>query len=126
MSMTRGPAFGAVTPVTHAFVVGVSDYPFLAGPQASDFGAAFGMAGLTSAANSASTIAAWLLEEFHKPEAPLATLRVLLSPAAGESLHPAVTDAVGAPTPATRAAVEQAFNEFKADCRQNPDNFAFF
>jgi len=126
MSLIKGPAFGADTPVTHAFVVGVSDYPYLAGPEASDFGAAFGMASLTSAANSASVIAAWLLTEFHKPEAPLATLRVLLSPAAGETFHPSVRDAVGGdPTPATRAAVEQEFSEFKADCRKNPDNFAF-
>lgn len=125
MALIKGPAFGAATPVTHAFVVGVSHYPFLAGPEASDFGADFGMDNLTSAANSASEIAAWLLSEFHKPEAPLATLRILLSPSEGEALNPAVVDAMGERTPATRDAVEEAFNAFKVDCKANPDNFAF-
>lgn len=128
MTLLRGPAFGAGTPVTHALVIGVSDYPFLAGPGASDFGAAFGMESLTSAARSASGIAAWLLGEFRKPEAPLATVRALFSPAPGEELHPGVVDALtaaGGATPATREAVERALSGFKADCRSNPDNFAF-
>lgn len=125
MTLIPGPAFGQPEPVTHAFVVGVSAYPFLDGPQASPFGAAFGMEGLTSAARSASDVAAWLLEEFRKPEAPLATLRVLLSPADGEALHPTVAAALPGPEQATRAAVEAAFEDFAQDCRTHPDNFAF-
>ena len=125
MTLIQGPAFGADTPVTHALVVGVSHYPYLSGPEASAFGTDFGMVDLTSAANSASGIAAWLLGEFSRPERPLATLRVLLSPAEGETLHPALVAAMGEPTPATREAVEDAFAAFKADCKANPDNFAF-
>lgn len=125
MTLIQGPAFGAATPVTHAFVVGVSHYPYLNGPEASDFGSDFGMVDLSSAARSASEIAAWLLTEFHKPETPLASVRILLSPTDSETIHPAVADVVANPTPATRDAVEEAFSQFKADCKANPDNFAF-
>ena len=79
---------GVTSPaVTHAFVVGVSHYPFLDGPEATPLGEQLGMANLSSAARSASEVAAWLLGEYRCPEAPLASVRLLLSPVDGESLH---------------------------------------
>lgn len=112
-------------PATHALVIGVSDYPFVDGPQASDLGQSFGMSSLTSAARSASEVVAWLLSEYRSPQAPLASVRVLLSPAAGESLNPDVADRLGGPAPATRAAVERELVAFRTACRRSPDNVAF-
>ncbi|MBA3359994.1 MAG: caspase family protein [Acidimicrobiia bacterium] len=71
-------------PGTHALVVGVSNYPYLDGPQQTLVGKRFGVSNLSSAARSASEIANWLLTEYQNPATPLASLNVLLSPAAGE------------------------------------------
>src|SRR3989337_790908 len=90
--------------VTHAFVVGVSHYPFLDGPQMTDQGGQLGLANLSSAARSASELVAWLLNEYQCPEAPLKDVRLLLSPVDGETLHPdVVTRMGGQPAPAKRA-----------------------
>jgi hypothetical protein len=112
--------------VTHAFVVGVSHYPFLDGPQMTDTGGQLGMANLSSAARSASEVVAWLLNEHHFPEAPLKDLRVLLSPVEAETLHPDVLARMGGqPAPATRETVRKEFTAFKDACAQNPANRAF-
>src|SRR5687768_15020337 len=88
-----GPAQGS-SPATHAFVMGVSHYPFLDGPEATPRGAEFGMKDLSSAARSASEIAAWLLTEYHNPERPLADITLFLSPGEGEELHQTVAEAM--------------------------------
>lgn len=128
MALIRGPAWGT-TPATHALVVGVSRYPYLSGPGASDFGASFNLGDLTSAARSASEVVAWLLTEFRKPSAPLASIRILLSPAPGEELHPLVqarlAEMAGEPSGATRGVVDNNLTQFDAACREDPDNFAF-
>jgi uncharacterized caspase-like protein len=113
------------TPGTHALVIGVSDYPFLDGPDATEEGADFGLSSLTSAARSASEVANWLLTEYRNPAAPLASLRVLLSPAGNESIHPAVAAALPGPVPATRAAVEADLRSLRDACRQSGDNVCF-
>jgi len=112
--------------VTHAFVVGVSHYPFLDGPEATPLGEQLGMANLSSAARSASEVAGWLLDEYHNPEAPLASVRLLLSPVEGEQLNAGVLARMGGQAaPATRAAVKTDFTDFKAACATNTDNRAF-
>jgi hypothetical protein len=84
------------------------------------------MANLSSAARSASEVAAWLLGEHHNPEAPLASVRLLLSPVEGEQLNADVLARMGGQTaPATRAAVKTDFTDFKAACATNTDNRAF-
>jgi hypothetical protein len=62
------------TPAMHAFVVGVSHYPFADGPEATPQGEALGLANLTGAARSASEVAAWLLTEYRNPDTPLGSL----------------------------------------------------
>lgn len=115
----------APTPVTHAFVLGVSHYPFADGPQATQQGEQLGLANLTGAARSASEVAAWLLGEYRNPEAPLASVTLLLSPVEGEELHPDVVARLGGePAPATRDAVEVALHRFRTSCRTSPDNVA--
>jgi hypothetical protein len=112
-------------PGTHALVIGVSDYPFADGPYASALGASFELQNLTTAARSASDVAAWLLNEYCNPDAPLASLRVLLSPAEGESIHPDIAVHLNGPAPARRAAVEADLGQFRSDCRNNRQNVAF-
>lgn len=122
IEVTNAPA----TPGTHALVIGVSRYRFADGPEATPQAAQFGLANLTSAARSASEVAAWLLTEYRNPAAPLATLEVLVSPVEGETLHPELASRLdGQPAPATREAVEVAFNRFRTRCRTNTDNLAF-
>jgi hypothetical protein len=66
-----------------------------------------------------------LRNEYCNPDVPLASLRVLLSPAAGESIHPDIAAHLNGPAPATRAAVEAELRQFRDDCRKNPQNAAF-
>jgi hypothetical protein len=112
-------------PGTHALVIGVSDYPFADGPNASTLGESFGLQNLTTAARSASDVAAWLLNEYCNPDAPLASLRILLSPAQGESIHPDIAAHLNGPAMATRAGVEAELGQFRTDCRNNRQNVAF-
>jgi hypothetical protein len=118
------PHAGA-SPGTHALVIGVSDYPFADGPDASSLGKSFELHNLTTAARSASEVAAWLLNEYINPGVPLASLRVLLSPVPGESIHPDIAAHLNDPAPATRAVVEAELRQFRKDCRQNLQNAAF-
>jgi hypothetical protein len=87
--LINGPAAGK-PPGTHAFIVGVSAYPFADGPDATASGGESGIANLTCAARSASEVAAWLLGEYNNLDAPLASLRILLSPVDGEQINPDV------------------------------------
>jgi Caspase domain len=112
--------------VTHAFVVGVSHYPFLDGPLMTTTGEQLGMANLSSAARSASEVVAWLLNEHRFPDAPLKDVRVLLSPVDDEVLHPDVVARLGGqPAPATRETVRKEFTAFKNACAENTANRAF-
>ena len=113
------------TPATHAFVLGVSHYPFADGPEATPEGEALGISNLTGAARSASEVAAWLLTEYRNPDAPLRSLTLLLSPVDGEQLHPEVVARMaGQASPATRDAVEVDFARFRNRCRESTDNVA--
>ena len=115
------PGMGAVT---HAFIVGVSHYPFADGPNATARGEQLGIENLS--ARPASDIATWLLEEFRNPDAPLASIRIRLSPNEGEEINPVIAARIGnTPVAATRDEVETEFDQFKQACRENPDNMAF-
>ena len=73
-------------PATHALVIGTSWYdnlpedPLLTGP--------LGLSQLDCAAMAAYSIASWLKAEYHNLEAPLATIRLLLSPSPSEIAGP--------------------------------------
>ena len=111
-------------PGTHALVIGVSHYPFASGPAATPDGSSFDLVDLSSAARSASEFAAWLLEEYLHPGAPLASLRVLLSPADGERIHPSIANRLSDDHAATSAAVRADLAAFRADCSRSPDDVA--
>ncbi len=71
-------------------------------------------------------MAAWLLNEFWNPDAPLASITLLLSPSPGELLHPVVLARMAGQTaPATRKAVQREFIAFRDRCRSDVDNLAF-
>ncbi len=67
-------------PGTHALVIGIGRYPWLVGGKSKPrFALNDGMSQLTSPPASARAIAAWLLDSFDNPNAPLASLDLLLS-----------------------------------------------
>ncbi len=112
-------------PGTHALIIGVSAYPHFAdGPAPTPTGMEFEMEQLSAAARSASEFAAWLLNDYHCNRAPLRSLRVLLSPAAGEPIHPAVAALLVGDYAATRPNVETALAEWLIACNARNDNVA--
>lgn len=112
-------------PGTHALIIGVSFYPHITcGNDPTPEGEAFQLEQLSTAARSASEFAAWLLNEYHNPKAPLRSLRVLLSPAPCEHLNAAIQALLPPEHAATRSAVEQDLVGFRAACDSHRDNVA--
>jgi hypothetical protein len=71
---------GASKPGTHALVIGIGRYPWLlGGSRRPRFSLNDGMAQLTSPPASARAFATWLLGTYDNPDAPLASLDLLLS-----------------------------------------------
>lgn len=68
-------------PGTHAIVVGIGRYPWLEGGGKPTFNKSEGMEQLTSPPASAREFANWLLDTYDNPEAPLASVDLLLSDA---------------------------------------------
>lgn len=82
---------------------------------------------LSAAARSASEFAAWMLNAYHNPSAPLASLRVLLSPSSGEIINPDILAKLpqdAASYAATLANVEQDLIDFRIACDSDEDNVA--
>jgi hypothetical protein len=103
------------TPGTHALVIGVSSYVHLSGgAQPSEFGLDLEMIQLTSAARSASEFAAWLIDSYRNPSAPLCSVRLLLSPnlEEKEEINPRIKSILTNNYDATRQNVEKYFKEF--------------
>lgn len=116
-------------PKTHALVIGVSRYRHIGdGEEPTEAGEALQLEQLSSAARSASEIARWLLpgtpSGYRNPEAPLASLRVLLSPSDGEDIAEEIAALLPAEHAATRAAVQDEFLAFKKDAESDRDNVA--
>src|SRR4030042_794816 len=110
-------------PGTHALIIGVSAYlHFEDGPAPTPTGIEFEMEQLSAAARSASEFAAWLLKDYKCDRAPLRSLRVLLSPSAGEVIHPDIAARLNGDFSATLANVRTALAEFRNACNTNTDN----
>lgn len=113
------------SPATHALVIGVSNYRHLAdGSAPTRGGESIEIGQLTSAARSASEFAAWLFEEYHNPDAPLESLRLLLSPSDGEEINSSVKSRCS-PTIDYRATTEAATADligFRNACQANTNN----
>jgi hypothetical protein len=105
-------------PACHALIVGVSAYPHLpGGSDATAMQLHFGLRQLSSAALSARTICDWLKDA--KLAKPLATVRLLLSPAAGEVIDPAVES--GTLDHFIRDAAQ-----WRSDASRHQENMTFF
>jgi hypothetical protein len=105
------------SPGTHALVLGVSAYT----AEAKSF---FGVADLDCAALSALRFARWLVNEHRSATgAPLASLRLLLSPSELERGKIAPADLEGV-EPCSGANVWEAIYDWLADCDGNSDNAA--
>jgi hypothetical protein len=115
-------------PRTHALVIGVSAYDHLTNAEAApDLPSeqTFGLGQLRSAAASAWSFARWLQESYHLSAAPLASIRLLLSPSPEEEAqYPELAErGANAPRP-TRTNVADALSDWKTDCSQRPDDVA--
>ena len=113
-------------PGVHALVIGVSRYRHLFdGEDPTDAGRRAGMGQLSTAAASAAEFAAWLLHAHKLRGRPLASLRLLLSPTAGEALPAAIQTHRNRIPAATKANVVSALGAFRQACEGHRDNIAF-
>lgn len=114
-------------PRTHALVIGVSKYQFLTedGSPGTGGGQTFGLRQARTPATSAFRFAKWLESTYNNPEAPLGSVRLLLSPSDFEKENVAGLDALpGTVLAPTRDNVALAVDGWKNDCATNADNVA--
>jgi hypothetical protein len=105
---------GSAGPGTHALVIGVSAYDNLPEPEAART-EPWGLLQLDSAATAAVLFAEWLVDKYKSgEEAPLRSLRVLLSPYAPTEAD-WLGERIGDAPPATRANVKTAIQSWAAD-----------
>lgn len=110
-------------PGTHAFVIGVGDYPHLIGGGGNPAVATFGLQQLTTTRLTAKRVAEWLAANHNNPEAPLASVELLVSPSLTLSRPDGSQVSVER---ATMANVKAAFSEWWARCNANSGNTALF
>ncbi len=123
-------------PKTHALVIGVGRYRHLRGGNAPVAGLRdMGLGQLSSTVFSARAVVEWLLNEYEHPEAPLASVQVLLSP----MLEPEIPAGTIAPLadvatqagpvpvdPATIASVRPAFAAWADRCARDKGSVGMF
>ena len=113
------------TPATHALVVGVSRYRYL--PRPGEFPSKdpmkFGLVGATTPATGAFRFARWLRHQF-RPPAPLATVRMLLSPSDLELQDDDLAATAAQVEPACTQNVRTGLLEWQAACQGQPDGMA--
>jgi hypothetical protein len=101
-------------PGTHIFVVGVSRYRHARDGAAPTPFESYGIGQLTTAASSAAKVAAWFRTRFCNPVAPIASIRLLLSPHATEE-QTIATLWGGLPPPAMKREVATALHLWQRD-----------
>lgn len=108
-------------PRLHALVIAVGDYPHLINGTGALAADPFGLSQVTTPRFTGPLIAEWLLTSLKNPAQPLASLEVLLSPAApiATPSGPVMADR------ATMANIEQSFNAWLQRCSARTDNIAF-
>jgi hypothetical protein len=112
-------------PGTHVLVIGVSEYlHFNDGRFPTQRGELLGMEQLSAAAHSASEFAAWMLKKYNNPNAPLSSLRVLLSPSENEVLNADVLNRLTGDYSATLGNVKAELNQFQNLCDLHKNNVA--
>ena len=113
---------------TYALVIGVSRYAYL--PQRAEDPdpvdrRTFGLRPLECGATSALAVAQWLRGEYNNPDAPLRSIRLLISPSQREQeMVDGMASAVATTAPAMRDDVEAALAGWRADCTDDRDGVA--
>ena len=107
-------------PRTHALVIGVGKYDYLDDPRMVQFGLS---ARLTSPPKSAHAVLRFLHDELNRPNAPLGSLTVLMSPRSSVRLPGGRRRWVDTPTLAN---IESSFRQWIDRCNRNEENTAFF
>jgi len=117
---------------THALIIGVGEYPSLLGGKGPLLKKTMGLKQLSSPPVSAQTLASWFLGHegpsqavvgFRNPEAPLATIEMLLSPSQTYTRPDGSAVLVDL---ATRADITQAFVRWRERAAAHNDNVAVF
>ena len=112
-------------PGVHAFVVGVSDYPFLPAAPVGVQPHHYGIAPLTSAALGAFAFYKWLINPQTELPLPLVTCRLLLAPSALELANDPSVATVGAARPALNNFLSDAA-AWRTDASSSPDSISIF
>ena len=105
-------------PQTHALVIGVNAYPHLIGGIEPRIHSTMGLGQLTSPVLSARRFATWLENDYYNPDAPLASVELLLSPDDGLSSASIET--------ATFQNIKAAFGRWHQRCNTSQDSIAIF
>ena len=105
-------------PQTHALVIGVNAYPHLIGGIGPRIHSTMGLGQLTSPVLSAHRFATWLENDYYNPDAPLASVELLLSPDDGLSSSSIET--------ATFQNIKAAFGRWHQRCNTSQDSIAIF
>lgn len=121
----------STAPCTHALVIGTSAYTYLpaqAGDVAPNGGCeTLGLGQTTTPASSAFAFACWLRDHYRSPDAPLGSIRVLLSASPAEEAANADLAACAAAVPGTaNDVVKDALAEWQRDCETSRDNVGVF
>jgi len=117
----------ADAPRTHALVIGVSQYQFLPrdGQPAAGDRDTFGLRQAKTPATSAWNFAHWLESSYNNPKAPLASVRLLMSPSEWEKQNvDGLADLPASVLAATRDNVEGAVGEWHDLAGSSRDNVA--
>jgi Caspase domain len=126
--LDRSNEIPAGAPRTHALVIGVSAYPNLPSKdgKAGNIAKTFGLRQVESPASSAILFARWLRDQYTNPDAPLATISLLVSPSASERAADPEIDALADVTIPDRAATKDAIYEWRDRCEGDRDGVAIF
>jgi hypothetical protein len=117
-------------PRTHALVIGTSRYEHLPAnpgePSPTDpRRKVFGLGQLKTPATAALLFAEWLRDVYNMPDAPISSIRLLLSPSNFELLEvPGFAHLGEDVLPATRENVERALDNWQLACAESDDNVA--
>jgi hypothetical protein len=121
MTLVFGQRDPVEKPATHVLIIGVGEYPYLTSGSA--LGAQMGLTQLTSAPLSARAFADWALKTpLTNPDAPIASVEMLLSPGGAYESPEGHKDV----EQATMAKIEEAFNAWDARCHAHTGNVALF
>ena len=112
-------------PGVHAFIVGMSDYPFLPATPAGVQPHHYGIVPLTSAALGAFAFYKWLIDTRTQLPLPLVTCRLLLAPSQLELTNDPTLSGVGADRPRLANFLTDAA-AWRADASSSPDSIAIF